>query len=124
MDIAATTFDQAEAERLDRLWATAEAEDEKAFPRSVIYRAPHLALADDARKVSRVMFRVVAELRPRGLPLWWVREKFQAMGLPTLIAEHLERHFATHRLCRLIDGEFRVVVEQGAWTRLSTEKVS
>ncbi len=124
MDIAATTFDQAEAERFDRLWAAAEDEDGKAFPRSVIYRAPHLALADDARKVSRVMFRVIAGLRPGGLPLWWVREKFQAMGLPTLIAEHLERHFATHRLCQLVGGEFRVALQPGDWSRLSTEKAS
>lgn len=124
MDVAASTIDRAEAERFDRLWADAEAEDERHHPRRVIYLAPSLALADDVRKLSRVMFRVVAGLRPGGLPLWWVREKFQAMRLPPVLAEQVERHFATHRLCKLIDGEFRVVLEPHAWARLATEKAS
>lgn len=122
MAVASLNVDRAAAARYDRLWDGAETEDEQHHPRSVVFRAPHLALADDVRKVSRVMFRVVAGLRPRGLPLWWVREKFQAMGIPAAIAERLERHFATHRLCILVDGEFRVALEPHAWPRLSAEK--
>jgi len=122
--VSAAPIDMAAAAALDRLWAQAEEADLESFPVVLLDLPAHVALRLDVRRVSRVMFRVVAGLRPRGLPLWWVREKFQAMGLPVPIAEAIERHFSHHRLCRLSGGEFRAIVAPGDWTRLAAEKAS